>query len=548
MPKNSYFFIFLIIILAFALRIAGIDYGLPASVVADEMPFIYSPLKMMELESLVPRFHPEDFQGFLYFPPFLAYLLIIPYAIVLGIGYILSSLSFDVYKILASYDLTPLFITGRIFSVICGTLTVYLVYRAARNIFKNETVALLSGLTLAMSVLHVNFSHWVRHWSAVTLAFSAIIFVLSTNLEEKRKYILASIIAGFSFGLSYQGGVSALFIILWFFVYEKKSLREYLKKKFVWISAVSFSLIAYLAFWLYPDNGNLDLLSSSGKNIAGYLGSFYFYLKTFILGEPVLFIATLVGFAFLFIKEKKTFYTIAGFIFVYISVFYLIFINEGRYLLMLYPLFALVAGFGIYNLYSSDKLKSLRLNTILPGVLILGLLASALIFDTLLIKNDTRASAEAWANKNIEEGARVITIVRLFRLPGSTQAIKLQEQIDQGSLRSKDKIELEHPELISVKKYNVLNMGTFSNDEFGQNLGSFLQLNNYDYLIISPQEAVLHNVDVSTLGLGSPVKVFHGYDSGDNIYDITNGYGGGIFSMMKRTKNGPTIYIYKLSN
>ena len=72
-----------ILALAALLRIAGIGHGLPLFVVDDEPPFVLAALKMLELKTLLPAAHTE-FQDFLYYPPYLAYLLLPFFAFVSG--------------------------------------------------------------------------------------------------------------------------------------------------------------------------------------------------------------------------------------------------------------------------------------------------------------------------------------------------------------------------------------------------------------------------------------------------------------------------------
>ncbi len=70
--------------LAFLLRVAGISYGLPLTLIADEPPFILGALQMLQSHTLVPSLHPELFKNILYYPPYLSYLYVLPFAAIAG--------------------------------------------------------------------------------------------------------------------------------------------------------------------------------------------------------------------------------------------------------------------------------------------------------------------------------------------------------------------------------------------------------------------------------------------------------------------------------
>src|SRR3989344_1021699 len=175
--------LFAILALAFLVRIVGLDYGLPLTVVGDEPPFVIGALTMMQEKTLIPGLHPEAFLDKVYFPPYFIYILLIPLALVMGIWYLLAGVSFEIFQNLVALDPTPLYLTVRFIVAVLGTLTVWIVYKAARNIFQEAKPALLSALVLALALLHVNFSHWGRHWIPINL-------VCRLLLEKKMMHLL----------------------------------------------------------------------------------------------------------------------------------------------------------------------------------------------------------------------------------------------------------------------------------------------------------------------------------------------------------------------
>ena len=181
--------IILIIILAasFWVRIFGINYGLPLWVVPDEPGSVFGALKMIELKSLIPANHIGEFLNVLYYPPFISYLYIIPFSFLLGLKFLFAGVSITEFKDFVMLDLSWFFIIARLFSVIIGTTTVWLVYKISKNIFEKEAPSLLSAGFLSLALLHVSFSHWTRHWVWATFLLTLIFYLLSKKVFSPRK-------------------------------------------------------------------------------------------------------------------------------------------------------------------------------------------------------------------------------------------------------------------------------------------------------------------------------------------------------------------------
>ena len=84
---------------------------------------------------------------------------------------------------------------------------------------------------------------------------------------------------------------------------------------------------------------------------------------------------------------------------------------------MLYPVFAVSAGYGLYAVWEKAA------GSFKPAVAILGALAflimlmGVLRLDFLLLKNDTRLQAASWIRAHVPKGAKIIVLARLARLP-----------------------------------------------------------------------------------------------------------------------------------
>lgn len=522
---------------AFLLRILGVTYGLPLTIVADEPAHIYGSLIMLMEKTLIPGLHPAAFLDKLYFPPFLSYLLLIPICLVVGITVLFSG-SLATAKLFLAIDPSWLFLASRLLSVILGTLTVYLIYRVGKNIFKEEKPALISAAILGLSLLHINFSHWGRHWSSVTFLFTAVLAILSsTKLSSEARYFYASLLSAIAFGINYQGGTIAIVVLLWFIFVDKLFNLESFKQAFVYKSVFLFIAIAGMAIALYPQNltvvthSDIARFYPEGRSLLGFISGYLFYIKALLLSEPILLLLSLSGAVVAMRKKERTLLTLCLFALLYIATFYLAFFILGRYILMLYPVLALLSGYALS-----------KLNIGYAYIACLLMFIIAVRFDYLLIKNDTRVQAINYAEENVPANSRVAVLARLTRLPSTKEAIDAQEKLDPNSLRQVDRAEREIGER-KEKTFQALNLGTVSGGAISD-LRQYLIDNHYEYLIVSPEAAKNYNLDLSTLP--PPTASFLGYDANDDASDMTNGFGGGLPFLFSGRSNGPTIQITKL--
>ena len=141
---------------ALLLRLWGVTYALPQFFVNDERANVYGALKMIELKTLVPRGHDEEFRKVLNYLPLPSYLYLAVLAPVLGIGYLASGApSLAAYRDLLILDPTIVFVTARALVALLGVATIYVTYRLGRAIFGSERAALLGAIFLSLSFTSV---------------------------------------------------------------------------------------------------------------------------------------------------------------------------------------------------------------------------------------------------------------------------------------------------------------------------------------------------------------------------------------------------------
>jgi len=475
----------LILLLAFLLRLSGIAFGLPLWLIPDEPPFTAATLKMMELRTVLPVLHEEAFKKVIYFPPYLSYLYLPPFAAILATKYILFDGTLEQFKNYIVSDPSFLFLLVRFFNVIFGTLTVLLSYKISKNVFGRERSALLGAFFLAVSILHINQSFVGRDWAPVTFLFAlAILLLTHKDWSPKKRSILAALIAGISFGVSLMGGFIMAFILCFYLFYERHSLQDAIKEKTLYLVLFLFLILAAVSIAIFPF-GFVFLHYTSvadPKSLAEFVWTALYFFIPIFRSEPLLVIGALLGLVFCYKHLRHYFWTVVSFIAIYIVMFYFTYHYQPRFTVFLFPLFAGLAGYGFSQFYDGLHFRARRL----LAVLVIGTATVfAMVFMVVVIKNDSRIAARNWVMTNLPEGAKIIVEARLLRLPTSKVAIEEQAAIDPLSLRQVDLAEKTFEKSPrGEKRFHALNLYTVSNADALLDFAEYAQKHEYDYLLI----------------------------------------------------------------
>ena len=543
--------IFLICILAlgFVLRVGGISYGLPLWLVGDEPPFTLTALKMIELSTLLPVLHQADFSKVLYFSPYLSYIYLPAFTAILFSKLILFGGTIQGFADYLLNDLSAFFIAARLISVLFGTATIYLVYRIAKHIFENERTALISAAFLSFSVSHVLLSHWGRDWIPATFFFAlSIYFLTDPKREESRRHLLSSITGGIAFGVSIIAAFIPIFLTLWETM--RVGLKTLVRTKTVYLSALIFALLTACSLAIYPYGFFLTKAHSAGeaKSITGLLHAYSSLLKPIVVSDPFLFIWVGIGLVCSFMFYRKFFLTAFLFINIYILIFYFSFHTGDRFMIYLFPLFALLAGYGL-----STILEKLNRNSIMLGFGILTMivmLAHSIRLDYVLLKNDTRTQARQWIEKNLREGSKIIVLAPLTRLSVTPEAVEEQGAIGSHSLRQIDLSEARSPKTtIPHRQFHALNLYAIdaNAEDFYRRIGAYRKENGYQYALVSteefPGDADKNYAQKMLIESGTTIMRFPG--SGIFSFDLTEGSIGSMKDLWTMENNGPEIVIIR---
>ena len=182
-----------ILLLAFALRLHNIGFGLPSIYDPDEPMFMIKALELLTNQTLNPHWfgHPGSTT---------IYLVALIDSAVVGAG--LSSGAFSSVSQFAKAafaDPAMLFIPARAAMAVLGVLSVWLTYLVARRLHGTPVALIAAGL-LSINALHIAWSQVVRtdiHASVFMLA-SLLFSIRACEAGKLKDYLLAGLFSGFA--------------------------------------------------------------------------------------------------------------------------------------------------------------------------------------------------------------------------------------------------------------------------------------------------------------------------------------------------------------
>lgn len=421
------FIVFGIFILAFLLRIVGVNHSLPFTFHPDEPSIVRSALGI--------RFNPNpdhfDWPHLYIYINFFVYMIF---------AWVRSGLELIKLKPLLLFlwdDSTIFYILTRSLTAIFGSLTVIPIYLASKTLF-NKYAGYIAAFILAVMPLHVYNSHYTMPDVPMVFFLAWFAYFSSKILfsESKINYILAGLFAGFATSCKYNGGLLVFLIplahLLRVFIYKKDKLLS--KKLFLpvlsgvlfifgFLIGTPFALLDYNtfsrtdgpagAFWQFKNVGKV----SFAYQIPQFFENMFVMLPQNVGYTPVLiFFAVFALSMFWLIKKKNTHFVYKAFLvmvpFVFI-VFYVSGFDKSRahYIFPAYPFLAMIAG----SLFSLD----IKVNKVLKYLFVLFLLLIPLYFSVIstvtLSKKDTRVEFYEWGQENIDKNLPVVYLSSIMK-------------------------------------------------------------------------------------------------------------------------------------
>jgi len=426
---SKHFLLLIIIILGFSLRIYNINWDDGGQMHPDERAIVMSTLSLH---------FPQSFSEFL--SPgsplnshFFAYGGLPLYLLrIVGIPAGTASAVFNQYG--------GIQIVGRLLSVIADIGTIYIIYKIAKKTSGGK-IAIIASLAYSLFVFPIQTSHFYAVDILLTFFMTLTLYRCIKCIDKPT--IPNTVLLSLSFALATSTKISAavlLFPIFLAFIFshwksvDKKNIINSLVKpinlKFV-LSILLF-FISFLFFnFIFQPYAFIDYKSFFERTLfesqmtkdpyvfpytLQYVGKIpYFYeIKNVALWGigPFMFILLCTGIIFLILNARKTInkkvLILVSFAFLYYLIVGKFAVGWMRYMLPLYPLFAICVGYSTQ--FFLTKIKAIKYSPLKISINILYLilfLSWPFSFMHIYTQPNTRIQADQWINKNIPEGSTI---------------------------------------------------------------------------------------------------------------------------------------------
>lgn len=548
----------LLIILGFfsLLCLAGIFYDYPLNTVGDESTLLAATLKMIghySLRPADPSFYHMPLVVYFYLPFVLIFLITLRVG-----GVFTSTQSIKEFVILDYYKLIPL---ARVLNIVLAVISLYLIYRLAREIFKSKKAGLLAATFLSFSLTFVQMAHFAKVWLPQTLAVIITLNFLAdlylTSNPQLKRYLLAGLGVVLSFGVHFIGIIVYIpFLVTHFIRQRELSWRSILNRNF-WLANLLIVLFIPFIYYLNPygflnyGQSALSLLGISTPSLAvaqvpvgsSFVNAFTFYLKVLLFSEPLLFVLGLIGLVVISFRRSPWSYILGSFL-----VAYYLGISQidkfSFYILPIIPVLAVLAVAPFYYLWPKLN-KKFSLSLIYLTVFLMAV--PVLWFSYDLLRPSSRVLALDWINKNIPTGESIINFDAYLSLNENREAILNIKKYAPNSFNQKRAyLDSLSPDFYPLPDYNVLVWPHY--DNFPSNL----TLNSWHYLVISswtPADERKDLKDLSVAGLNVKwvlVKSFP-IETGDNYprFDLSAEWTNPYRLLFNQHDLGPRVNIYQ---
>lgn len=419
-PKTAFF---LVIFLALALRVIGVNFGLPFLHHQDE-PIVVNHALAYSSGDLNPHFFK--------IPPLLSYVLFGVYGLFYGLVHFLRGWSPDQFAALFFRDPSWFYLLGRlIFGVILGTLSVAILYRLATKYF-SEKIAAVSALFFAGSYFHVRDSHYV--YADIPMILAMLLFFLALaeyqTSGQRAKAFGAGIWLGVAVAFKY---IAAPVVVSLFWVLGRKPKLLF---GALAVSAVAYiflnpySLLDWIFFW------KEIFQQAQAETPAPYF--FHHLVYSLFEGQGVLIICSGIVGSFILFKKKPELRHLVVFVFLWYFMTARFSQSFERYVMPMAPFLCFFSAFALNWAVERFIQKKFQLAVFAAFVVFFLTvpLSKSVYLDWLVMRPDTRVSARAWILENLPEKS-VVALNQPFFGPQLTQTDEQLAQ-KQGRISSDD--------------------------------------------------------------------------------------------------------------
>jgi hypothetical protein len=409
----------LLTLAAFAVRLYSIWSNLPDVPNPDEYMLVWPPLRIA--------------YGTWYasggYPPLHMYVLLGEYGILYTLGAVIGQFAAPMdFAVRMLSNPTPLYLVGRVTSVLLGTASVWLLYAVGRRLY-DERTGLLAAAFLAFDTVHVYASQVVKN--DVLLVFLLLLcswFSVGILTEGRgRHYLLAGLSAGLAAAAKYNGAI-AIFPILVAHLLRSRAgnigLFRALLLPLLWLAGLC-TLVGFLlgnpTFLLDP-GFTLQALGHNSVDFfwdwLGYEGAplgwiYYPFVALNIAWGIPLQVLALTGFVAAWVRHKPGDLLMGTLPLMNYLMMGAVRVNQPRYFLLGMPLLLLLGAKLLVDAWEWAQLRlPARLQRIglpLVAALLVAWPAGMSLFqDHMLLQPNPRVTARGWIEENVPSGSRVV--------------------------------------------------------------------------------------------------------------------------------------------
>jgi hypothetical protein len=440
---------------AFALRVHGIDFGLPHLYYWDEPTVVNRSV----------RFGSGDLNpSFFVYPALYMYIIFVFSGLYFCAGYLLGSFS-GVIDFATRYFVDPsgVYLMARLLTAFIGTTTVVMTFLVGRRYF-NSLVGYIGAAFLTVSVLHASYSHIatadIPHSFLIMAAYLPLHDVAAKG--RLRDYLFCAVLIGLGIAMKYLAFLLALCLLLAHLIGSSEKspqqmshnmvsslIRQLLSPKLVLAGMAMIgaffigSPYNFLSFSAFLEDVRDQSLISTGEG-GNSLRYFLLHVLPADVGWP-LYLTAAVGVLLILVRRQSLHLLFFSF-----PVIYLAFNVQyervfPRYMIPVTPFLALLAAYALVQVFdwlrSSAYWRRPAIGLLATATIAIAALPAYTVVSwnrTMASELDTRTAALHWTNRNVAPGT-IVAIQPLFdrtfnNVPLQTQRTlaKLEQDIPSG--------------------------------------------------------------------------------------------------------------------
>ena len=534
---KNYIYIFIILVIALAIRLVGINYGLPNNNFHSDEPKMVLPATHVAVSFVNTKNFLKLEQPEYKYPHGVMNIFSVGYIVIYYATRVVDKIYNISPMIFSTFDNSTFTSFARIIVAVFGSLLCLVIYLIGKEIKLNKFISFCWALMVAVNFgLSVHSKYATRNIISVFLAYLGLYYLFKfVNIKKLLYLIIGSFFIGFAIVSSLERAFFILPIIIAIYLVSQKDLVKFFKLGlvsllFVCIAMFTTSPYIFLNFNRFMENGLGGQLETQSFGQIGRtaLNPLYIFLNNnnvdfdqkvpnSIAGNLTLlvFVVSLIGIYYKLLKKRDKY----DLMLLSILTFQLLVFSRYRSQMIrwyvgLFPIF--LYYFIFFTLSIRSKFKYLLISIFLIGFLLN--LFYSIEFSYTKTLPDTRVLAKNWMNSNLEK--ETIVYSTYWSANGDFKGAGI-------------------PFYYYEQKHNIHNT-------FAPNFKSFFcqgKLHKYQYVVVSSYVTKIYNYKESLKYYPNHSKSFiKFYNLIDKNFHLVK-----VISGDKLFKNsGPTLKIYKV--